>query len=171
MILVLDLDLDRDGANTNGTFTKLNLELGQDFELTPKIRWENSFQAQYALGNKNLDGSQDLSIGGINGVKYYPDGEESAENGFIFNTELFYTLPNYKELNSSVSVFYDVGRAFMSQDTTNEKPRTLQSFGLGYYGLFKDMFVNAHLAQNIKHDVTSQDDYSSRFMLQAGWVF
>ncbi|WP_417332267.1 ShlB/FhaC/HecB family hemolysin secretion/activation protein [Halarcobacter sp.] len=166
-----DRQSDENGANTNGRFTKLNLELGQDFELTPKIRWENSFQAQYALGNKNLDGSQDLSLGGAYGVKYYPDGEESAENGFIFNTELFYTLPNYKELNSSVSVFYDVGRAFMSQDTTNDAPRTLQSFGLGYYGSYKDMFVNAHLAQNIKHDVTSQNDYSNRFMLQAGWVF
>ncbi|AXH10402.1 hemolysin secretion/activation protein, ShlB/FhaC/HecB family [Malaciobacter halophilus] len=166
-----DRQADENSANTNGTFTKLNLELGQDFELTPKIRWENSFQAQYALGDKNLDGSQDLSLGGIYGVKYYPDGEESAENGFIFNTELFYTLPNYKELNSSISVFYDVGRAFMSQNTTNEEPRTLQSFGLGYYGSYKDMFINAHLAQNIKHDVTSQKDYSSRFMIQAGWVF
>lgn len=166
-----DRQADENGANTNGTFTKLNLELGQDFELTPKIRWENSFQAQYALGDKNLDGSQDLSLGGIYGVKYYPDGEESAENGFIFNTELFYTLPNYKDLNSSVSVFYDVGRAFMSQNITNEEPRTLQSFGLGYYGSYKDMFINAHLAQNIKHDVTSQKDYSSRFMIQAGWVF
>ncbi|RYA22328.1 ShlB/FhaC/HecB family hemolysin secretion/activation protein [Malaciobacter halophilus] len=166
-----DRQADENGANTNGTFTKLNLELGQDFELTPKIRWENSFQAQYALGDKNLDGSQDLSLGGIYGVKYYPDGEESAENGFIFNTELFYTLPNYKDLNSSVSLFYDVGRAFMSQNITNEEPRTLQSFGLGYYGSYKDMFINAHLAQNIKHDVTSQKDYSSRFMIQAGWVF
>jgi len=166
-----DRQADENGANTNGTFTKLNLELGQDFELTPKIRWENSFQAQYALGDKNLDGSQDLSLGGIYGVKYYPDGEESAENGFIFNTELFYTLPNYKDLNSSISVFYDVGRAFMSQNITNEEPRTLQSFGLGYYGSYKDMFINAHLAQNIKHDVTSQKDYSSRFMIQAGWVF
>ncbi|PPK57795.1 hemolysin activation/secretion protein [Malaciobacter marinus] len=166
-----DRQADENGANTNGTFTKLNLELGQDFELTPKIRWENSFQAQYALGDKNLDGSQDLSLGGIYGVKYYPDGEESAENGFIFNTELFYTLPNYKELNSSISLFYDVGRAFMSQNITNEEPRTLQSFGLGYYGSYKDMFINAHLAQNIKHDVTSQKDYSSRFMIQAGWVF
>ena len=166
-----DKQTDENGANTNGTFTKVNLELGQDFELTPKIRWENSLQMQYALGDKNLDGSQDLSLGGINGVKYYPDGEESAENGYIFNTELFYSLPNYKNLNSSVSVFYDVGRAFMSQDTTNEAPRTLQSFGVGYYGSYKDAFINAHLAQNIQHDVTSQKDYSNRLMLQAGWVF
>jgi len=168
---VADKQTDENGANTNGTFTKVNLELGQDFELTPKIRWENSLQMQYALGDKNLDGSQDLSLGGINGVKYYPDGEESAENGYIFNTELFYSLPNYKNLNSSVSVFYDVGRAFMSQDTTNEAPRTLQSFGVGYYGSYKDAFINAHLAQNIQHDVTSQKDYSNRLMLQAGWVF
>ncbi|MGB5793267.1 ShlB/FhaC/HecB family hemolysin secretion/activation protein, partial [Poseidonibacter sp.] len=135
------------------------------------LKWENSLQMQYALGNKNLDGSQDLSIGGINGVKYYPDGEESAENGYILSTELLYALPNFKDLNSSVSVFYDVGRTFMSRNITNEKSKTLQSIGIGYYGSYKDMFVNTHLAHNIAHDVTAENNYSNRFLVQAGWVF
>ncbi|MFA7092447.1 MAG: ShlB/FhaC/HecB family hemolysin secretion/activation protein, partial [Arcobacteraceae bacterium] len=78
-----DKQNDQAGANTQGQFSKINLELGKDIEILPTLRWENALQAQYALGNKNLDGSQDLSVGGINGVKFYPDGEESAENGYI----------------------------------------------------------------------------------------
>lgn len=167
-----DKDLDESGVNTNGNFSKINVELGQDFDLNDKLRWENTLQAQYALGNKNLDGSQDLSIGGINGVKFYPDGEESAENGYIFNTELLYKLPNYKDLSSQISIFYDVGRVRMSDDSsTEENRRTLQDVGIGYYGTYKDLFVNMHLAKNIAHEVTSQKDYENRFLAQIGWVF
>jgi hemolysin activation/secretion protein len=166
-----DKQNDKAGANTQGNFSKLNLELGKDIELLPMLRWENSFQAQYALGDKNLDGSQDLSLGGINGVKFYPDGEQSAENGYIFNTELIYTLPTFQALNSTVSVFYDIGRVSMSDNFSNEEFKTLQDFGVGYYGSFNDFFLNAHLAHNIAHEVTSEDSYGSRFMFQAGWVF
>ncbi|MGD9554372.1 MAG: ShlB/FhaC/HecB family hemolysin secretion/activation protein [Arcobacteraceae bacterium] len=168
---VADKQNDKAGANTQGQFSKINIELGKDIKLLPTLRWENSFQAQYALGNKNLDGSQDLSLGGINGVKFYPDGEESAENGYIFNTELLYTLPTFKALNSTVSIFYDIGRVTISDNFSNEEFRTLQDFGVGYYGSFKDFFINAHLAYNIAHNVTSQDDYGNRMMMQAGWVF
>ncbi|MDX9815170.1 MAG: ShlB/FhaC/HecB family hemolysin secretion/activation protein [Sulfurimonadaceae bacterium] len=168
---VADKQNDKAGANTQGQFSKINIELGKDIELLPTLRWENSFQAQYALGNKNLDGSQDLSLGGINGVKFYPDGEESAENGYIFNTELLYTLPTFKALHSTVSIFYDIGRVTISDNFSNEEFRTLQDFGVGYYGSFKDFFINAHLAYNIAHNVTSQDDYGNRMMMQAGWVF
>jgi hemolysin activation/secretion protein len=162
---------DNAGADTHGQFSKINLELGKDIELTPTLRWENTFQAQYALGNKNLDGSQDLSIGGINGVKFYPDGEESAENGYIFNTELFYTLPRFQGIHSTVSLFYDVGRVYMSDNYLSGNPRVLQDVGVGYYGAFKEFFISAHLAYNISHEVESQDDYSSRAMVQAGWVY
>lgn len=133
-----DKQNDKAGANTQGQFSKLNLELGKDIELLPTLRWENSFQAQYAFGNKNLDGSQDLSLGGINGVKFYPDGEESAENGYIYNSELLYTLPSFQGINSKVSIFYDIGRVYMSKNISDEKSITLQDFGLGYYGSYKD---------------------------------
>ncbi len=121
-----DIQNDKAGANTQGDFSKLNLELGKDIELLPTLRWENTLQAQYAFGNKNLDGSQDLSLGGINGVKFYPDGEQSAENGYIFNTELLYTLPSFQGLNSTISLFYDVGRVYMSDNFANEESKTLQ---------------------------------------------
>ena len=59
----------------------------------------------------------------------------------------------------------------MSQDITNKKTKTLQDFGIGYYASYKDMFINTHLSYNIAHDVKSQEDYSSRFMIQAGLIF
>jgi len=166
-----DKQNDKAGANTQGNFSKLNLKIGKDIELLPTLQWKNSFRAQYAFGNKNLDGSQDLSLGGINGVKFYPDGEQSAENGYIFNTELLYSLPPFQGIFSKISVFYDVGRVYMSNNFSNEDSKTLQDFGVGYYGSFKDFFLNAHLAYNIGNEVTSEDKYSARFMFQAGWVF
>ena len=163
---------DKQGADTNGLFSKINIELGQDFDINNEIRWENSLQMQYALGNKNLDGSQDLSIGGIYGVRYYPDGEESAENGYILNTELFYKLPNFKNLTSKISTFYDIGRVIASKNITGERARTLQDIGIGYYGTYNTLFVNTYLAKNLSSEMTSEDKKGDlKFLIQAGWVF
>lgn len=58
------------------------VNLAYDFPLHPNGTQANiSFaKTTYELGDKykDLDGSQDLSIGGIYGVRYYPDGEEKA---------------------------------------------------------------------------------------------
>lgn len=167
-----DREQDRAGANTNGTFSKINIELGQDFDLSEELRWENSLEIQHALGGKNLDGSQDLSIGGIYGVRYYPDGEESAENGFILNTELFYRLPTYKNFTSSISAFYDIGRVVANRNITGERAKTLQDLGLGYYGTYNSLFINAHLAKNLSSEMSSEDEkFELKFLVQAGWVF
>jgi len=163
---------DKAGADINGVFSKVNVELGQDFELGQKTRWENSLQMQYALSGKNLDGSQDLSIGGIYGVRYYPDGEESAENGFIFNTELFYELPSFVSLNSKVSVFYDIGRVYATKNFTGDYARTLQDVGLGYTGSYKTLYLNTHLAKNLSNNMQSEEKkFDLKFLFQAGWIF
>ncbi|XOB62034.1 ShlB/FhaC/HecB family hemolysin secretion/activation protein [Campylobacterota bacterium DY0563] len=167
-----DKQNDEDGANTNGNFSKVNLEIAENININEYFRWENSLQLQYALGNKNLDGSQDLSIGGINGVKLYPQGEQSAENGYVFNTELFYTLPQIKNLNSKISIFYDIAKVKMSKNITNEENSTYQDAGIGYYAYYKDFFINSHLAYKVGNsEINSEDDYNSKFMFQAGWVF
>ncbi|RXK11569.1 hemin-binding protein, partial [Halarcobacter mediterraneus] len=151
---------------------KVNLEVNQNLNINKYFSWKNSLQLQYALGNKNLDGSQDLSIGGINGVKLYPQGEQSAENGYIFNTELFYNLPNFKGLNSKLSIFYDIAKVKMSKEISNEPSKTYQDMGLGYYAYFKDFFINAHLAYKLGNsNIESEEDYNSKFIFQAGWVF
>jgi hemolysin activation/secretion protein len=168
----IDKQNDENGANTNGNFSKVNLDLESNIIFNKKLRWKNTVQLQYALGDKNLDGSEDMSIGGVGGVKFYPDAEESAENGYIFNTELIYSLPGYKEFNSQVGVFYDIGHVYMSKNTTNEDSRVLQDVGISYYATYKSFFMNAYLAYRVNNvHVTSEDDYCSRFMFQGGWMF
>lgn len=163
---------DEAGANTNGNFTKINIDLENNTLLNEKINWKNKLQLQYALGNKNLDGSEDLSLGGENGVKLYPNGEESAENGYIYTTELTYTLPAFNNLNSKIGIFYDAGRVYMSKDITNENSRSLQDIGLSYSASYNSFFMNTHLAHKLgAAEVTSENDYNSRFMFQLGWIF
>ncbi|MEN5387208.1 ShlB/FhaC/HecB family hemolysin secretion/activation protein [Aliarcobacter skirrowii] len=166
-----DKEDDKNGANTQGQFSKINLELGKDIDIFDSLKWSNTLQMQYALGNKNLDGSQDLSVGGINGVRFYQDGEESAENGYIYNTEFIYTLPIIAGIDNKISLFYDIGRVYMSKNFTQEKSRTLQDIGLGYKVSYKNFFANSYLAYNIGNEVTSQKNYNSRAMLQVGYVF
>jgi hemolysin activation/secretion protein len=127
---------------------------------------------QYALNNKNLDGSEDFSIGGAYGVKVYPDGELSAENGYLFSTELKYRLPTWNALNSSVGVFYDRGKAYMADNTVNFESKTLQDIGLGYYGSYKDFFGQLQVAWTANSEaVSSEPTSNSRVLFQGGWVF
>lgn len=160
------------GANTVGNYSKINLDLSHNIAFTPKISLESSLKMQYALANKNLDGSEDFSIGGSSGVKVYPDGELSAENGYVFSTELKYTLPNLKELTNKVGIFYDRGKAFMANNNVGFESKSLQDIGIGYYGSYKDFFGQLQVAWTANSDaVSTEPTANSRILFQGGWVF
>ncbi|QOG11712.1 ShlB/FhaC/HecB family hemolysin secretion/activation protein [Arcobacter sp. FWKO B] len=166
---------DTSGAKTNGSYEKLALTLANTTILHPKISLETSLTYQQALNNKNLDGSEDMSIGGSNGVRVYPDSEESAENGYIIRAESFYTLPSYKGLDHKVSLFVDTAKVKQENNTTNEKARQLSDIGIGYHTSYKNFFAKAHIATIIGNSkVTSEADnkqYKTKFLVQAGMVF
>jgi hemolysin activation/secretion protein len=164
---------DEQGANTNGRYSKTNIELSNATELTRALRFENTLQLQYAFGGKNLDGSEDISIGGPYGVKFYPDSEESADNGYIFSSELIYALPPILGgWYNSFGLFYDVGRAYMSDNTVGYEARTLQDTGVSYYGSYGGFFINAYIAKKVGGaEVLSEDSYNTKALVQGGWVF
>ncbi len=163
---------DEAGANTNGNYSKLNLELAHNIALNQEFTLESSLKMQYALANKNLDGSEDFSIGGSNGVKVYPDGELSAENGYLFSTELKYKLPNIDALSNQVGVFYDRGKAYMADNTVGFESKSLQDIGIGYYANYKDFFGQLQVAWTANSEaVSSEPSSNSRVLFQGGWVF
>jgi hemolysin activation/secretion protein len=167
-----DKTMDEAGANTNGNYSKINLELAHNIALNQKFTLENSLKMQYSLSNKNLDGSEDFSIGGSSGVKVYPDSELSAENGYIFSTELKYKLPVISSLSSQVGVFYDRGKAFMANNTVGFESKSLQDIGVGYYANYKDFFGQFQIAWTLNSEaVTSEPTSNSRVLFQGGWVF
>ena len=170
---VADKIADEAGANTNGTYSKVNLELSNTIALTNKFTFDSSLKMQYALGNKNLDGSEDFTIGGSNGVKLYPDGELSAENGYLLNLEAKYRLPNLNKLSNTVGVFYDRGRAFMGDNSQGTfEAKSLQDVGVGYYASYDNFFGKLQVAWNSNSkDVTSEENRNSRVLFQGGLSF
>lgn len=84
------LAIDQAGAQTDGDYSKVNGTVEKFIQFNPEYALTASFRFQKALGNKNLDGSEDFSLGGAYGVRAFPDSEHSAENGYIFGAELFY---------------------------------------------------------------------------------
>jgi hemolysin activation/secretion protein len=163
---------DEAGANTNGTYSKVNVDLTNIFDFTNTLSLNTSLQMQYAIGNKNLDGSEDMSIGGSSGVKLYPDGELSAENGYVFSTELKYKLPNLNNFSNTVGVFYDRGKAFMANNNVNFESKSLQDVGVGYYASYDRFFGQIQVAWNANSTpVTSEPNRNSRILFQGGMSF
>ena len=171
-----DMSLDMAGANTNGTYNKIYLEAFKSISFTQRLSLEGTFKYQHSLGHKNLDGSEDLSIGGSQGVKVYPTSEASAENGYVATIEVKYILPTVADkpgYTHKVGIFYDRARAYAANNTNViGDDISLQDMGLAYYASYKDFFLNSFVAWRLNSDVvTSEPDYNSKVMIQAGWVF
>jgi len=156
-----------------GNYSKLNLDLSHNINLTQELSLSSSLKTQYALGNKNLDGSEDFTVGGDNAVKLYPTGELSAENGYVFNIEAKYKLPSINGISNSIGVFYDRGKAWMTKNTTDEPARTLQDVGVGLYTSYNNFFSKVQVAFDANSEnVTAEDpNNQSRVLFQAGVTF
>lgn len=115
-----------DDYKSNGRFHKINLDvvrlqsLPAGFNLMAHLSWQQA--------NKNLDSSEKLSLGGASGVRAYPSGEATGDEGGLVQLELRYDAGAYTPY-----AFMDAGRI-----TVNAKPvaagdnrRSLSGGGLG----------------------------------------
>jgi hemolysin activation/secretion protein len=73
-------------ADTQGRFSKLNVNLTRLQNLNPKNDLYLAFSSQWANGN--LDASQKISVGGPSNVRAYDTGMISADTGYIAHAEL-----------------------------------------------------------------------------------
>ena len=159
----------------NGNYNKVDTYISNDIYFNEIFSLNTNLTAQKVLGNKNLDGSEDLSLGGPNAVKLYPYSEQSAENGYIASFELFSKLPNIASYNHKIGLFYDMGNVYQEKnlDTTFQR-KTLQDIGLGYYSSFDDFFLRTQIAWNLNSKPISSEytnHKNSKFLVQVGWVF
>ena len=159
----------------NGNYNKVDTYISNDIYFNEIFSLNTNLTAQKVLGNKNLDGSEDLTLGGPNAVKLYPYSEQSAENGYIASFELFSKLPNIASYNHKIGLFYDMGNVYQERnlDTTFQR-KTLQDIGLGYYSSFDDFFLRTQIAWSLNSKPISSEytnHKNSKFLVQAGWVF
>lgn len=166
------LALDKAGARTNGDYTKVSGNIEKSLQFNPLYSLTTNVQFQKALGNKNLDGSEDFSLGGAYGVRALPGSEHSAENGYLLGAELFYTLPSVEGINHKASVFADTGYATMENKISGSDGRQLSDMGLGYQAVYKEFFVKAQIARVMGGEkVESESEHSTKLLLQLGWIY
>jgi len=166
-------ELDKLTFDTQGSYTKINLDYTNSISLSKNTSIDSNFRAQYALSDKNLDDSESFSIGGSNGVKIYEEGSVYGSNGFFANIEAKYKLPEFNGIKNSIGAFYDYGQVWDS-DTVNISSETItaQDTGVGIYTSYKKFFSKVQTAFEVGNsEVSTKDDKNYRVILQAGYVF
>jgi hemolysin activation/secretion protein len=160
---------DSQGAQTEGEFAKINAEVTHTTALSP--RWDVllSVRAQQALHNKNLDGSEDFSISGINAAKAYPSGEFAAENAVFQSIEARYRLPDLGRVTITLAPFFEIGRAMTENKIGSNTAQTLSDTGLNIYTTHGNLFATTTLAQRLSSAATSEKT-PERVLLVSGGV-
>ena len=131
-------------AGTEGSFTKGVLNLGMRQELGG--RFHLNLKTQFQAAGDNLDSSEEIYLGGANGVRAYPQGEGSGDSGYLASAELVYRtgIPHL-----DLSTYYDTGHVVYAHDGV-DGGTTLSGWGIGVsYSRPGDYFLRLDWARRI----------------------
>lgn len=109
------LGLDAKGPQTNGSFNKTDYSVSRVQRLTDEFSLYTAFSGQFT--SKNLDSSEKFVLGGAAGVRAYPQGEASGDQGQLLNLELRRDLGGYAYGNLQFLGFFDVGNIQLNRNT------------------------------------------------------
>ena len=163
---------DESTARTAGHFGKWNLELTRLQHMSERVSLYLSYNRQWA--EKNLDSSEKMSLGGPNGVRAYPVGEASGDDGWRWTSELRWNLPT-REGDDNVwqlIAFADGGHVNLYHNGlpgyAGKTARSLYGAGVGVnWSNQANWVARAHYAWKIgPEDAVSDTDRSGRFWFQ-----
>ncbi len=163
---------DAAAAQSNGRFNKLG------FRANRLQRVSNSF-ALFAgirgqLAAKNLDISEKMELGGMYGVRAYPEGEAFGDQGYLLTLEGRYQIPQWSQrLPGQMQLigFVDAGTVKLNANpwTPESNRRTLGAMGVGLnWWISSDFVMQALYAHKLGTEpARSAPDASGRFWLRA----
>lgn len=129
-------DNDASSAQSNGDFDKLGYSFSWQQENPEKRTLYVSVTGQAA--SKNLDASEKFSLGGPGGVRAYPSGEASGDEGLVLTLEVrtpWPALSQYLAGTAQAVAFIDVGTELPNKNPwdagASAKRRTLSGTGVG----------------------------------------
>ncbi|MCA6215647.1 ShlB/FhaC/HecB family hemolysin secretion/activation protein [Ideonella sp. B7] len=103
-----DNEADRLGAGTQGSYQKLSWRLARTQTLPGLADWSVLLAANGQFATANLDSSEKFILGGPSGVRAYPVGEASGDEGTLLNLELRRDVRAF-DLRGQALVFFDAG--------------------------------------------------------------
>ncbi len=129
---------DQAGRKTAGAYAKYNYELRRLQRISDQSSMLFALQGQIA--SKNMSSAERFSLGGPAGVRAYPVGEATGDNGYVVNVEYRYIMPGLKIRGADLTLsgFYDVGHVRVDKDFfageqafRGRNNRTLAGAGVG----------------------------------------
>lgn len=159
---------DRQTVRAAGWFARTNLSISRLQQLTGRLQLYARVDAQWA--SKNLDSSEKFSLGGPYGVRAYPLGAASGDEGWLAGAELRYQLaPGWQ-----LSAFADRGNVRLSKRrwTSGRNHNGLAAAGLGVTQYGASDQVNLSVAWPMgRQPPATESDREPRFWLQASRYF
>lgn len=168
----LALAADAVSARTNGSYNKVVFNGSRLQRVSDSWSLYASANAQWA--SKNLDPSEKFVLGGMDGVRAYPQGEGFGDEGYILNLEARYLLTNLSErVAGQVQLlgFVDGGSITVNKNPwfAGDNRRNLSSAGVG--AMWNDpgnFSLRMYYAVKLgNEDAISAPDKSGRFWFQA----
>lgn len=135
--------IDAASAQTNGRYTRIGYGLSRLQRISNSTQVWLSLNGQSA--SKNLDSSEKFGLGGINGVRAFPQGEASGDEGYKGTLELRHSYSQ----NWQAAAFYDFGSVRLNKNpfgVASNNHRGLGGVGFGLNAAFDKLQIKTALA-------------------------
>lgn len=166
------LAVDQASARANGSYRKFWFNLARDQRMTEILSLRASVSGQ--LASKNLDQSEKMVLGGMDGVRAYPQGEAFGDQGYLASLEarlLLEALSQYVPGQVHLLAFVDRGHVTIDKNPwfSGDNSRYLGSLGLGLsWGEPGNFLVRTYYAGKLGgEEAISAPDKNGRFWIQA----
>lgn len=164
---------------TEGDFSKLFFAYSGNLSVNKSSNFLVTLKLQKALGNKSLDGFEQLTLSGSNGVKVFTDSDLTADTGYFLGLEYQYGLPQFEKLTHKLGIFAEHARGIYEDQAYSEsngnEDQSLSDAGIVYYANVDQLFFNARWAHVLGGEKAGEgvqkNTYRSRLMLVMGMVF
>jgi hemolysin activation/secretion protein len=120
------------GLNSNGGYHKFAWQVSRTQNILDDLSLFTNFQGQVA--SKNLDTSERMSLGGPSAIRAYPAGEGSGAEGWMFNGEARYHIPEIPYVPGYLQLigFIDTGYSRVNAiPLVGDNSRHLTGYGFG----------------------------------------
>lgn len=159
-------------AQTNRRFNKLGFSANRLQRVSDSVALFAGVRGQIA--QHNLDISEKMQLGGMYGVRAYPEGEAFGDEGYLLTLEGRYQLPQgsmHLPGQMQLVAFVDMGSVKVNANPWTLEPnhRTLRAIGVGLNWWVSSSFVmHAAYARKLgTEEARSGPDASGRFWLRA----
>lgn len=165
---------DAASAQSNGHYTKLGFSASRLQAVSKTVSVYAGINGQVA--SKNLDASEKMQLGGMNGVRAYPEGEGYGDQGYLVTLEARLQLPAFSaQIPGQMELigFIDAGSVTANKNpgvwATGDNRRTLSGIGIGLnWWVANDFVLRTSYARKLGgENATSAPDKSGRFWFQA----